>query len=267
MKKFDKNRLISLIATVLFHAVLLLILVFAELYYSYPPKDQPIEEPKEDEIMFGGEYVMLGNVEQLTVKDTPAKAETNEAIDDPKMPSADLKDAGEASDRPKEMISTQKDSPMKVKKEEDRQKAKSATQSEKAEQDKQKQQQEAERKRINNRVKFGSTTGTGAGTAGSPDGNSSTGARGGKPGIGGLGGYSLEYWGRPSSPVEGTIVISVTVNSRGKVTKAKYVSGTGSAAANTAVRRQCEQESLRSQFSVPKNTTTDAVGTITWRFE
>ena len=142
-----------------------------------------------------------------------------------------------------------------------------AGKSEQAEQDKLKAQQEAERKKISNRVKFGTSGSTGSGKAGSPNGNSSSGALTGKPGIGGLGGYTLENWSRPSSSLEGTITIQVKVNARGNVVSASYASGTGAAAGNQAARNSCIAAARQSSFSVPKNTTTDAVGTITYRFE
>ena len=79
-------------------------------------------------------------------------------------------------------------------------------------------------------------------------------------------GYTLEHWGNPSSPVEGTVVIRVRVNARGKVIEARYSSGSGSAASNMDVRRNCEQASMQSQFKVPVNTVSEAVGYITWKF-
>ena len=116
-------------------------------------------------------------------------------------------------------------------------------------------------------MKFGTSGSTGSGKAGSPNGNSSSGALTGKPGIGGLGGYTLENWSRPSSSLEGTITIQVKVNARGNVVSASYASGTGAAAGNQAARSSCIAAARQSSFSVPKNTTTDAVGTITYRFE
>ena len=108
---------------------------------------------------------------------------------------------------------------------------------------------------------------SGSGKAGSPNGNSTSGSLTGKPGIGGLGGYTLENWSRPSSSLEGTITIQVKVNARGNVVSASYASGTGAAAGNQAARSSCIAAARQSSFSVPKNTTTDAVGTITYRFE
>ncbi|MGN0213700.1 MAG: hypothetical protein ACI4AH_02695 [Muribaculaceae bacterium] len=264
----NKNKIIALIATLAVHIVALLILVFTALHYKWPPDEATLAEQKpQEEIMFGGEFVQLGNVQQPAAdKMQPSSpAEATETADEPKLPGNELKDAGEAQELPKQVVTQKSESPMKVKKEEE--KPKGATKSEQSEQDKLKAQQDAERKKISNRVKFGSSGSTGNGSAGSPNGNSSSGALTGKPGIGGLGGYTLENWSRPSSSLEGTITIQVKVNARGNVVSASYAGGTGAAAGNQAARSSCIAAARQSSFSVPKNTTTDAVGTITYRFE
>ena len=115
---------------------------------------------------------------------------------------------------------------------------------------------------------FGKSTGKGTGKQGDPKGNSDNGAVSGKPGIGGLVGYTLERWGRPHSKWTGSVTVKVRVDARGHVIQANAVSGRGEAWNHPEVRRYCEQESLwpKSAFSVPKNTTTEGVGTITWTF-
>ena len=271
MNNSNKNTLLAIIATLLFHVLLLLILVSSHLHYTWPPKDAlQIEQMPQEEIMFGGEFVQLGNVAQPAHNNLAeaSPAEAPEKADDVQLPGNDLKDAGEAQDRPKEVVTSKQESPMKVtKNEDDKTKPQGATQSEQAEQDKVKAQQEAQRRRIADRMKFGNTSGSGSGQTGSPNGNSDSGARSGKPGIGGLGGYTLDVWSRPRSSVEGTIIISVKVNARGNVTSASYAGGSGAAAGNAAARNSCIAAAKASTFSVPKNTTTDAVGTITYRFE
>jgi len=122
-----------------------------------------------------------------------------------------------------------------------------------------------------NRVKnaFGNGTGTGAGKQGSPNGNTSQGVLAGKPSVGGLVGYTLDYWAKPNpnSKWSGKVSVRVNVNPRGQVTQAKVVSTTGEIASHPEMRRACEQAALKSSFSVPKNTTTEGIGTITyiWR--
>lgn len=79
-------------------------------------------------------------------------------------------------------------------------------------------------------------------------------------------GYTLEHWGRPHSQWTGTVVVKVRVNTHGRIIEAHCVGGTGGAYAHPSVRRYCEQETLKSAFSVRTNTTTEGVGTVTWRF-
>lgn len=266
-----KNKIIAIIVTVAFHALLLLVLVLSCLHYQWPPKDaEPLRPEQEDEIMFGGEFVQLGNVAAPTQSEM-AEAEPAEAektAPEPQPQGEELRNSGEAQDRPKEVVTSKEPSPMKVKaKEKTPEKPKGAVKSEPTAQDKQKAAEEAQKRKIASRMKFGSASGSGAGQAGQPDGNSASGAISGRPGVGGLGGYTLASWGRPSSPAEGTITITVKVNSRGNVVSASYAGGSGAAASNSAVRKSCIAAARQSSFSVPKNTTTDAVGTITWRFE
>ena len=264
----SRNRWIAIVGTLLFHVGLLLVLLLCRLYYRYPPEDFDPKEDMQKEILFGGEYVMLGDVMDLSnSRPSNASMDAAEVSKQPQNAASDLIDAGEADHMPKELISTEADSPMKVKKTEKKEEPKGVNKSEIAQQEKQRLQEEAERKKIKDRVKFGSSSQSGSGSTGLPSGNSSTVARSVQPGIGGLSGYTLSSWGRPSSPSEGTVTIQVKVNARGKVISAKYVSGTGAAASNSAVRRSCEAAALKSQFSVPVGVTNDALGTITWHFE
>ncbi len=87
-----------------------------------------------------------------------------------------------------------------------------------------------------------------------------------QPGISGLVGYTAEYWGRPHSKWTGKVNVKVRVDPRGKVIEAHAVSGSGEAWAHPEVRRSCEQAARESAFSVPKNRTSEGIGTITWRF-
>ena len=112
----------------------------------------------------------------------------------------------------------------------------------------------------------GKGNGNGGGQQGSPNGNSSQGVLAGKPSIGGLVGYTLEHWAKPvpNSKWSGRVTVKVTVNPRGQVTKANATSATGDLASHPEVRRACEQAALKSSFSVPKNTMTEGIGTITY---
>lgn len=260
MKESDKDRMRGMIAAVIFHVVLICVFVFSKMHYV--PLLDKISQP-EEEILFGGEYVMLGDILQPMRNDAPGMERVEQSSKEPAMAGEDTENVGETGDAPTPMVSTDAESPMKVKKEE----KPGPTAEELAEAERVKKEQEQKAKKINKRVTFGKTEGTGSGTGGSPDGVSTARVASGAPGVSGLEGYTLSNWGRPNSAVNGVVRIRVRVNSRGKVTEAKYEGGSGSAAGNQAVRRSCERAALQSQFSVPKNTTTDGVGVITWKFE
>lgn len=258
MKRIDKNRIIAICATLLLHILIAVILVFSFLYYSWPPKDLPL--PKESEILFGGEYVMLGNFQAPSVNnmDNAPSDVSKEVVNND---GDDAVNSGEPGDG-RQLVSADFESDMKVKKEKPEKNG--PTQEEKAEQERIKREKEAA-DRINKRVSFNST-GKKGGKEGSLNGNSDFGARNGAPGHS-LKGRTLEDWGKPTSNVDGKVVIEVRVDPRGRVISARYKSGTGSAAGSIAVRRSCEQASLKSRFSVSTETTVVQVGTITWKFE
>ena len=106
----------------------------------------------------------------------------------------------------------------------------------------------------------------GGGEKGNEVDNSSQCVLAGKPSISGLMGYTLDDWVKPvpNSMWSGRVVVRVTVDRLGKVTKANAVSATGDLASHPEVRRSCEQAALKSTFLAPKNTMTEGIGTITY---
>lgn len=78
----------------------------------------------------------------------------------------------------------------------------------------------------------------------------------------GLEGYTLEYFPIAPCPGPGTIIIKVTVNSTGTVSKATVVGG--SLKGNSRACSICVGLALRSRFRVPRNVTTERCGTITY---
>ncbi len=262
MKGSDKNKKMALAATVVFHIAVLLILVLSYLHYTDIP--MPDDTTQQDITFFGGEYVMLGNALQQPIDNSAATS----AADEQRANSGDNSDdAGVMGESATPALSTDEESPMQVTKEAEQA---GPTKEELAEQERIRRRKEAEQ-RTNKLIKgaFNNSSSKGGhGNDGQPDGNSPTGVRSGSPGVSGLSaGYTLEHWGNPSSPVEGTVVIRVRVNSRGQVIAANYNSGSGTAASNMSVRRSCEQASLQSQFKVPTGTVSEAIGYITWRFQ
>ena len=206
--------------------------------------------------------------------------------DDPDIEADDMEDAGEVNQKTPPLVTQKTESPHKVKeqpkeaepkksgptKENDKrpEKPKAQNKNSEAQQTKSKQtsEQTTASSATSNKVKnaFGKGNGNGGGHQGSEGGNSSQGVLAGKPGISGLVGYTLDYWAKPvpNSKWSGRVVVRVTVSPRGQVTKANAISATGDLASHPEVRRACEQAALKSSFSVPKNTMTEGIGTVTY---
>lgn len=271
-----KSKIAALLLTLLWLVGTVLVMLYTHLHYEYPPKGAELAQLKQDTIMFGGEFVELGNLPDLSQNeqmelDNPTP--TEQQSEQPDVEGDDLDDAGEPVPKPepKPVVAAEQESPMKVKekpKEEEPKKtgpAKSTKPEAKQEQVKRGKETTTPK---TDRVKdaFGKSTGTTTSKTGSPAGNANTGERSGQPGISGLVGYTAEYWGRPHSKWTGKVNVQVRVNPRGKVIEAHAVSGSGEAWAHPEVRRSCEQAARESAFSVPKNRTSEGIGTITWRF-
>lgn len=263
MNRHRRTKLIAALFTLLFHGALLALLFVIYLRYSpsqiaertWPPVD-------EDEILYGGEYVMIGEeptvTETLDNDGTPAPAEASQE-------SNQLRNSGEPQPVAPAVVTSERQSDVKIRKP-DPQPA-GPSREELARQEQQRREREAA-ERIAGRVNFGAGTSDADNgkRPGSPNGNSTSGALSGAPGTD-LHGRSLASWSKPSGNATGTIVILVHVNRKGKVTSAAYASGTGAIAANAAARRSCEQAALRSAFSVSDTAPADQVGRITYRFE
>lgn len=258
--KFDSRKIIAAAIAILIHIGVALILMWNTLIY--PGEEYLIPEPAQTNITFGGEFVAMGDMETPDLNDQP---NSQNSADSESTPSGqDNENAGEPGDG-STLVSTDNESEMTSEK-----KANGPSKEELAEKERAKKEQERQKnesKKINKNIKNAFSKSNQKGKSGSESGNSETGLAKGQPGHT-LGiGYTLASWGRPSSGFDGTIEIQVKVNSAGNVTYAKYLRGTGAAAANQRVRRSCEQASLNSKFSVPKNATGEKMGTIIWRFE
>ncbi|MBP5497810.1 MAG: hypothetical protein J6X81_00355 [Muribaculaceae bacterium] len=269
----NEYRFLALLATLIVAAAVLFVLLTNHLHYQFPPEDQKdLALLEQDSIMFGGEYVMLGTSPESTgeATDVEEPEQVEDVKPEPDIAGEDLRDAGEPAKQPKPVVTAKEESPMKVK-EKPKEKEKPVKTGPATDENTVEKQEKVKRgvdAATENKVKnaFGKSSGTGNGKQGSPNGNNNTGALNGKPGIGGLDGYTLEYWGRPHSQWTGTVVVRVRVDTRGKIVEATCVGGTGGAYSHPSVRRYCEQETLKSRFSVPKSTTTEGIGTVTWRF-
>lgn len=287
-----KNSLWALLLTLLITVGTLALLLRFTLRYEQLPDRPDLTQLAQDSILFGGDYVMLGNTLDNIQNDLMDQQEAESSAspeqgDDPDIDADDLEDAGEANQKTPPLVTQKTESPHKVKeqpKEAEPKKSGPVKENEKKVEkpkakDKNAEAQETKSKNNNeqktptssatdNRVKnaFGSGNGKGGGQQGSPGGNSNQGVLAGKPGVTGLAGYTLEYWAKPvpNSKWSGCVMVRVTVDPRGKVTSAKATGATGDLASHPEVRRACEQAALKSQFSVPKNTMTEGIGTVTY---
>ncbi len=287
-----KNSLWAFLLTLLITVGTLALLLRCTLRYEQDPNLPDLTQLAQDSILFGGEFVMLGNTMDNVQNDMMDQESADPAAspvegDDPDIEADDMEDAGEVNQKTPPLVTQKTESPHRVKekpketepkksgpsKENDKQVEKPKAKDKKAEAQETKSKNTNEQKATasnatNNRVKnaFGSGNGNGGGQQGSAGGNSNQGVLAGKPGIAGLVGYTLDYWAKPvpNSKWSGRVVVRVTVNPRGQVTKANAVSATGDLASHPEVRRACEQAALKSSFSVPKNTMTEGIGTVTY---
>lgn len=266
-----KNETLALLLTLLLSGVTVLILVNTFLHYEPMTTTTDL---KQDSIMFGGEYVMLGDTpDPVDGEDLSSEASMEqEQAEQPDVEGDDLKDNAAPTKQPTQMVTDVKESPMKVKEKvkEDPTKKSGPAVDKKTPENKEQVKQATANSATNSRVKnaFGNTGGTGTGKQGSPDGNSGQGPTMGRPGLGGLVGYTLDYWAKPNpnSRWSGTVQVKVRVSPRGKVTEAHAVGGTGEAYTHAEIRRACEEAAKKSAFSVPQNTTTEGVGTVTYKW-
>ena len=265
-----KNSLWALLLTLLITVGTLALLMNFTLRYEQDPNLPDMTHLMQDSILFGGEFVMLGNTMEALQNDLMDQESSDpsaspEEGDDPDIDADDMEDAGEVNQKTPPLV-TQKT-------ENDKQVEKPKAKDRKAEAQETKSKNTTEQKTstssaTDNKVKnaFGKGNGSGGGQQGSASGNSNQGVLAGKPGIAGLVGYTLDYWAKPvpNSKWSGRVVVRVTVNPRGQVTKANAISATGDLASHPEVRRACEQAALKSSFSVPKNTMTEGIGTVTY---
>ncbi|MBR5685713.1 MAG: hypothetical protein IKX18_06140 [Muribaculaceae bacterium] len=287
-----KHSLWALLLTLLITVGTLALLLRYTLRYEQVPNSPELTQLAQDSILFGGEYVMLGNTlenlqNDLLDNQSSDQSASPEEGDEPDIEADDMEDAGEVNQKTPPLVTQKTESPHKVKeppkeaepkksgptKQNDKvvEKPKAKINNAEAKETKSKTSTEQKTSTSNatdNKVKnaFGKGNGNGGGQQGSPNGNSSQGVLAGKPSIGGLVGYTLEHWAKPvpNSKWSGTVTVRVTVNPRGQVTKATATGATGALASHPEVRRACEQAALKSSFSVPKNTMTEGIGTVTY---
>lgn len=240
MENNRRHRAIAAAATLLFHALLIAALVAGVLRYS-SEQDQPEWPPADSsEILFGGEFVMVGD---QGASEAEAAAETADV--------SDVSDVTDVTDVAAPSGDIKVPKALKVSKD---------PKAEKAEAEKAEKAEKAEA--IKDRVSFGK----GKGKAGQPDGNSADGAVSGIA-ASGLGNRKAVSLPSPAKGPMGKIVVKITVDRNGNVTSAAYLSGVAPANASASARRSCVEAARRSRFSADPDAPASQTGTITYTYK
>lgn len=240
MENNRRHRAIAAAATLLFHALLIAALVAGVVRYS-SEQDQPEWPPADSsEILFGGEFVMVGD---QGASEAEAAAETADV--------SDVSDVTDVTDVAAPSGDIKVPKALKVPKD---------PKAEKAEAEKAEKAEKAEA--IKDRVSFGK----GKGKAGQPDGNSADGAVSGIA-ASGLGNRKAVSLPSPEKGPMGKIVVKITVDRNGNVTSAAYLSGVAPANASASARRSCVEAARRSRFSADPDAPASQTGTITYTYK
>lgn len=245
----NRNRAIAAVATLLLHGVLAAVLLTLFLRYDGSAEASRVWPPVDSsEILFGGEYVMLGDAPDAdATPDSPAELpatpepEAETPVQEPLVTTA-TSPAPEAIKTVTPPKTTEKPAPARP----------SAAETERKETS----------TKINNRVKFGNADAT----PGSPGGNSATGAVSGIA-ASGLGNRSAVDLPRPARSPMGKVVVTVKVNRDGRVTSASFLSGEGAAGADETTRRRCIKAARRARFSASAEAPVSQTGTLTYTFK
>ena len=259
-----RTQLIAALITLVIAALVVLTVAYMRLTYipsssvqTWPPVDS-------SEILFDGEYVMAGDVLEPEAEASEPAQEA--AVEEPQSDGLDLTSQGEPQPAPTPPVSSERTSHMKVAPAKPEEKTGPSKAELEAQRAKEKAQQETQQK-IAGQMKFGSNSSSGSGTGktGSPDGNSTAGKVSGAPGYS-LEGRTLAHWELPAKTApNGTVSLRVVVNQQGKVIEATVKSSSG-AAASEAVRSACIAAARKCQFSVKLDAPARQSGTLTYKF-
>lgn len=281
----QKDKIIGLGATIGFHLLIILALIFYTLDLT------PMARTAED---LGGVPVMFGNVPDAFGDDEPfgrGNGETGaEEATSPNVVEDPIPMVENTATKTKPAVSNTKEAPVTQnleetvaikeakKKAEEKKQQEADERRKKAEADRVAQQEAAKKGQINNQMAglFGNGTGSGSrgntegtGTQGVPTGNASYGKTSGVGGWGSfdLGGRSLGSGGliKPNYSVDdyGTVVVDILVNAKGDVIDARIGKGTNTP--NTNLRNEAIIAAKRTKFNTVSSVTNQK-GTITYKF-
>lgn len=249
----NSRRATAAAATLIFHAALIAVLLTIFLKYDggekvtreWPPVDS-------SEILFGGEYVMIGDTPEAAAGEQADNQVAEPVVDEPTPTEPQEQLLTQTVKPAPEAVKTPKAAEEKPKQVEEKPKPKAA--------DDDAKRQAATN--ISNRVKFGEAKGS----TGSPDGNASTGAVSGVASSG-LGNRAAVELPRPARSPLGKIVISIKVNRDGRVTAASFLTGEGAAAADAATRQRCIAAAKGARFTPSADAPASQNGTLTYTFK
>ncbi len=277
-----RSKEISALITLFIVFLISVWLVNAKLHWNpsqpWPPEPDPfIELAVEEETFVEPEPVPLPQKVPGDLS-APAKVEETSHVDSKLAPETGtaLDNAGKKAAPAKE-VSTPKESPVKVEKKEQPKTAGPAVDTKKLE-------QEATAKKTNASVsnafanasaKNNANNGKGDdGKSGRTDGkadsagpsNSNSVSSGVQKGTVGGGWMFPEYSKNISSSVTGSVVLSLTIDSSGRVTAAKVIGGKAPAGSNSAVQQRCIAEAKSKRFTRKAGTDAPDESTATLTF-
>lgn len=265
IKQFNKDDIISLIGTILFHLLILLILWFTVLKTVVPEEEEGVL------VNFGYLSAASGTFEpRYTGESVPQQTTTPPPAENNQEPllTQDTEESASLSNAQKE------EEARKQREEEERKKREEEERRRLAEEQR---RQEAIDSRVSGAFGRGTTDEPGQGDAeegtgnqGNPFGNSDQGPT---EGVGGYGSFNLNgrsiggggQLPRPSytAQIEGRIVIDITVDPKGDVISAEI--GRGTNIDDASMRRSAIEAARRAKFNKITGTNNQS-GTITYRY-
>lgn len=273
--KFNKDDLYSLLGSVGFHLLILLVLSLTILSTVVPEEDSGVL------VNFGNVDEAAGTFEPLNTGQEPMEETTPPPPPTPAVETAKEELVTQDVEESVALAEAKKKKEEQRKKEEAIKREQDRIQKEKLEQqrlaDAQRQKELAIKNKVAGAFGAGSAAGssqgsgeTGSGNQGSPFGNSDHGAN---DGVGGYGSFSLNGRSigagglpRPAYTIqeEGRIVINITVDPKGNVIFAEI--GKGTNIDNASMRRSALEAARRAKFNSISGSN-DQIGTITYIYK
>ena len=261
-----KNKRKGAIATIVFHAVVLILFAILGMSYTYPPPENGML------INFGYDDAGSGEIEEMPTASEVSETQPEEAAATP-QPSDPIESNQEAISQ--DMVESvkveeKKKEPKPQPKEEVKEPQPTEEELRQAEQKRKMEELFAKTKSAESKSQ-GETTG--GGNQGNPDGDKSA-PQGINPGKGNSGiSFSLggRNWLKPpkiidNSQDEGKVVVSITVDRYGKVMNA-IPGARGSTTTSTHLYRLAKEAAFNTKFNADPNAGVQQNGTMTFVFE